>query len=623
MKKGRMNVLLIFILFFSVFSLPILYAQDETSIETIKEPTVSGETGEVDEIPEIPRESIEEQPEKIEVYEIVEQAEEEFEDAKLEEGAGITPDSTFYFVEDAILSNFRGDLENREKKIAEIKAMIEAGNIDAARESLQRYERYAENFQREANPERRDDARRSAVAISRTINEIKGDIPEEDRDEFTDILKQEENLLTATEISSKIKELCTTLSELDPIEYSRVCKTEDDAPTWQRDLNRELTKEQEQEAKAFFEIMSQCFDASGKECRCEDISVSSFAEKCSIIAPLAAACDKGDEDACDKMEEIEQEEPIEDLLPDYLQEVLAKAEGKYDEGRYDLRMPPECVKEGATTSKDCVKIMFKTHAPEECQQALEKGEISFTNEKEAREACDKIMFESNAPPECVEAGVKNPKECGKIMFKVNAPAECIEAGLTGENKGDDKKCREIMESQRRDEGPRGSQGGFGGANCGGIQDSMERLKCYDSASQGFGEQIERVEIERREVKEYREEMGGQKCPDGTCDEFEQSHSYACPEDCGGTREVFEERREEFQPPQERIPPEGYIQPPEGEFQQPPSEQPSTESSPTTSIESSGGGESIPSSEPSSSGEGTSSLTGAVVFDDEFSSYYFR
>ena len=118
-------------------------------------------------------------------------------------------------------------------------------------------------------------------------------------------------------------------------------------------------------------------------------------------------------------------------------------------------------------------------------------------------------------------------------------------------------------------------------------------------------------------------MGGQKCPDGTCDEFEQSHSYACPEDCGGTREVFEERREEFQPPQERIPPEGYIQPPEVEFQQPPSEQPSTESSPTTSIESSGGGESIPSSEPSSSGEGTSSLTGAVVFDDEFSSYYFR
>ncbi len=491
--------------------------------------------------------SLESEPSQNEQYssetessEIVQQVEEEFQDAELKEGAGITPDSPFYFVEDGILSNFRGDLENREKKVAEIEAMIETGNIDAAKDSLERYEKYADNLEKEVNPERRDDAFRSAVAIRKTINGIQGDIPEEDREEFDNILEQEENIVTATEISSKIKELCETLSKLDPLEYSRICKIEEDSPRWQRDLNQKLTKEQEQEAKVFFDIMSQCFDTSGRECRCEEIPISSFAEKCSTIAPLAAACDDGDEDACDEMEKIEQEEPIENLLPDYLQDTLARAEGKYTEGRYDMRMPPECEEAGAKTPKDCVRIMFKIHAPEECQAALERGEIDPTNEKQARELCDKIMFEANAPPECVKAGISNPKECGKIIFQSRAPEECIEAGITGENKGDDKKCREIMEQfgTERTACPSGEYPGIndqgqqscirgqpigGGGNCRGIQVSAERLKCYDSASQGFGEQIEKVEMERKEVREYRKEKNeGQKCPDGNCDEFEQT-----------------------------------------------------------------------------------------------------
>src|SRR3989344_6126826 len=42
---------------------------------------------------------------------------------------GITPDSTFYFVEDSILTRFRTDLENTEKKASEIRAMIRDGKI--------------------------------------------------------------------------------------------------------------------------------------------------------------------------------------------------------------------------------------------------------------------------------------------------------------------------------------------------------------------------------------------------------------------------------------------------------------------------------------------------------------
>lgn len=636
MKRGLAILPVVFILIFSIFSFPVLYAQEENVPDitaSAEEPQTTTES-QSSEITEPSTSEIQETSPltETETPEIVQEIEKEFENAELKEGAGITPDNAFYFIEDGILSNFRGDLENREKKVAEIQAMVESGNIDAAKESLERYERYADNLEREVNPERRDDAFRSAVAIRRTINEITDDIPEENREEFTNVLEREENIVTATEISSKIKELCETLSKLDPLEYSRICKTEEDSPRWQKDLNQKLTKEQEQEAKAFFEIMSQCFDTSGKQCRCEDISVSAFAEKCSTIAPLAAECNDGNENACDEMEKIEKEEPIEDLLPEHLQGVLSRLEGRYNEDRYDMRMPPECIEEGATTPKECMKVMFRLNAPEECQAALERGEINPSNEREARESCEKIMFKANAPPECVEAGVTNPKECGKIMFKANAPEECIAAGITGENRGDEKKCREIMENQRREEGPR--EGGFRGGNCGGIQDSTERLKCYDSASQGFGEQFERAEGDRREVREYREEKGGQKCPDNMCDEFEQSHSYACPEDCGGTREQFRPPQEEFQqPPEEfREPPrEGeFQQPPSDEFQQPPEREvqppqeesqsptPTTEPSPESSgSESSSGGE--------SSGGGESAPTGSVIFsfNDKFSDYYFR
>jgi len=641
-KKGV--IILLFFLILSIFAVNI-FAQDEvadssetneipsddaTAESAITEPEVSEQT------PEQTTTSQEETPEQpeaepAEVPEILEEVREEFEDAELEANAGITPDSAFYFVEDAILSRFRDDLSNREKKIAEIRAMIQEGNIDAARESLDRYERYVDNLERELPPEQREEARRSAAAIHNTIDEIRDEIPEEERGEFVDnIIEREGKIVTAAEIASKIKELCTTLSDLDPLEYSRVCKTEEDSPRWQRDMNRELTAEQEKEAKEFFDIMSQCFETSGRECKCEDISVSAFSEKCSVIAPLAVACDDGDEVACDEMEKIEEEEPIEDLLPDYLQDVLARLEGRYDEDRYDMRMPPECIEKRAESPKECIKIMFKTHAPEECQQALERGEISFNNEKEAREACDKIMFEVNAPPECVEAGVTNPKECGKIMFKTNAPQECIEAGITGENRGDDKKCREVMERTMGEKPGKGPEGGFGGGNCRAIQDSMERLECYDSASQGVGKRFERVETERREVREYREE-GGQKCPDNVCDEFERTHSYACPEDCGGVREPREDEREEFRPPQEEFqqPPEGYIPP--GEFQppqegiMPPEEfqQPSEGEQPSTS-ESGGGGSEGTTTESGGGGEsgGEITPTGAVI-SNEFYDYYYR
>ncbi len=109
-----------------------------------------------------------------------------------------------------------------------------------------------------------------------------------------------------------------------------------------------------------------------------------------------------------------------------------------------------------------------------------------------------------------------------------------------------------------------------------------------------------------------------------------SHSYACPEDCGGVRE---ERREESSPSFEGE----FQQPSSPEFipeqpqppQEPPQEFPAPIPNPETSSEGSGESAPAPSSEPSSSGEssggGEPTPTGAVIFNfnDEFSNYYFR
>ena len=57
-------------------------------------------------------------------------------------------------------------------------------------------------------------------------------------------IKDEDKIALAAKISGKISELCEILSDRDPMEYARVCKTDDDAPEWKKDLDKKLTKEQ-------------------------------------------------------------------------------------------------------------------------------------------------------------------------------------------------------------------------------------------------------------------------------------------------------------------------------------------------------------------------------------------
>jgi hypothetical protein len=400
--------------------------------------------------------------------------EQEYPDAVLGEDAGIGPDNFLYFL-DTFFDRFGDDLEVKEEKVAEIREMIQQGKFEDAREALRKYRKLADELEREIDPERRDEARRSAAAIKRALNVLASEMPDDLKEEFVyRVIEKEDAIITAAEIANRIKELCEVLSELDPLEYSRICKTGDDSPDWQKKLDKEWTEEQRDEAKKFGDIMSECFRTSGQQCNCESIPFTAFAEMCLIAAPLATACDVGgDEEACEKLDDLEMPE-----LPPHLQEVFDKLEGDIKDDQYEMHMPHECVEAGVTSPEECRRIMITIHAPEECKEALLAADVE--SEEEGREICERVMMEIHAP-ECVEAGITDPDECQDYMFSIDRrPRECQEHQIH-----DIRDCERFLEQGGARTGP-GSKIDF---NCREIEDSMQRLECYDKAAsqaEGFG-----------------------------------------------------------------------------------------------------------------------------------------
>jgi len=109
-------------------------------------------------------------------------------DILLSQDVGITPDSNFYFIEDKILTKFRDDITNREKKIAEVKEMVKEGKLEEGKIALERYNEFAERLEKEVSPDKQEEAKRSAKAIKRAVKELESEIPETERKEFIDMV---------------------------------------------------------------------------------------------------------------------------------------------------------------------------------------------------------------------------------------------------------------------------------------------------------------------------------------------------------------------------------------------------------------------------------------------------
>lgn len=375
--------------------------------------------------------------------------------------AGTTPDSIFYFI-DEFFDRFGDDLNIREEKIAEIKAMIEEGNIEAAREALKGYKKRVQELKDEIDPDRRKDARRSAVRIKKALKDVERNLREEDKKEFVDdILEDEKSILIAAEISHKIRELCNDLHDLGAWdEFERVCKTDDDGPRWQKDFYESLTDEQRAEAEKFGRIMSSCMKTSGQECDCAGIPHEGMAAMCFEAAPLARACDlEDDELACDRLDNLEF--PAD--LPRHLEEVMFRIEDEYGDASYDNHIPRACRDAGITGEdrgdrEKCFEIMIEIEAPLECRVALKEAKVD--NERDARRICEKIMFELGAPEECIERGITDPRECGELFGGDFGPGRGFDGG-----------------------GPRGP-------DCRGIENPEDRLRCYDGAGHNFDDRYE-------------------------------------------------------------------------------------------------------------------------------------
>lgn len=386
------------------------------------------------------------------------------EDFEIEDG-GITPDNPLYFI-DTFFDRFGNDLEVKEERIAEIKAMIQAGNYEAAEKAMDGYREQVDELRKEIDPDDIDQARASKVIVDHIIGEMGDDIAEIDAEI---ILDAEENVLTAGEIAGKIKGLCQALSNIDPIEYGKLCRTEDESPKWQKKLDRHLTDQQRDEAKNFGRIMEECFRTSGQNCDCGSIPFPDFARHCSKAAPLATACDiEGDEVACEMLDDLDMPE-----LPDHLQDIMDDLERGMMDSKMDIHMPPECVQAGANTKRACSKIMVLTHAPPECKDALlELADQGETDKRVFEAACEQISMQMHAP-ECAEAGIMDPDECQDYMFNIDRrPQECIDNQIH-----DIRDCKDFMDSQAgRGPGPRID------VNCARISEPMERLACYDRAA---------------------------------------------------------------------------------------------------------------------------------------------
>jgi len=91
-------------------------------------------------------------------------------DVELKGSAGLTPDSSFYFLESLIETVLVGDdpekaLEYKEEKILELKEMVDSGNQEAAEKALEGVEKYNEILKKEVSPDLDKKVRGSSKAV--------------------------------------------------------------------------------------------------------------------------------------------------------------------------------------------------------------------------------------------------------------------------------------------------------------------------------------------------------------------------------------------------------------------------------------------------------------------------
>ncbi len=361
-------------------------------------------------------------------------AQEEAAEETLAADPGILPDSVFYFLDEFFEGLSVGDdperaLRYKEEKIMEARVMAERRKAEFAKEALARASGYNTILEREVTPEMEVRIKQRSGVYEQVLSKISSDIPEL-KEAVEQQRAQEERIRLAAEVSSKIKQLCETLAQLDAEQYERTCKTED-APRWQQKLDRELTQEQQAHARVFAEKLRECFASNGVECDCEGMRVPSFEAACIQDHEKAVLCNDGNQDACESMTG-----PMEagKYLPAYLLPVLEKVQREFSEKAFSeameraqrdgaeggVALPQPCRDAGASSSDGCMKLME--------EKGLTQGtggeRFMFTSMKEFMEACEQRMSED----ECVKQAEELQRQGFTEQPQAGAPARIGEFG---------------------------------------------------------------------------------------------------------------------------------------------------------------------------------------------------
>ena len=347
---------------------------------------------------------------------------------------GILPDSPFYFIDElfetlSVGSDPERALQYKEEKIAEARVMAERGKAEFAKEALVRVSGYNVILEREVTPEMEVRIKQRSGAYEQVLSKILSDIPELN-EAVEQQRAQEERIRLAAEVSSKIKQLCETLAQLDAEQYGRTCKTED-APRWQQKLDKELTQEQRAHARVFAEKLRECFASNGVECDCEGMRVPSFEAACRKDHEKAVLCGDGNQDACDAMTG-----PVEvgKYLPAYLLPVLEKVQREFSEQAFSeareraqsdtaesgMALPQPCRDAGASSPDDCMRLMGEKGLT----QDIAGERFMFTSMKEFMEACGQRMSKD----ECVKQAEELQRQGFTEQPQAGAPERIGEFG---------------------------------------------------------------------------------------------------------------------------------------------------------------------------------------------------
>lgn len=403
--------------------------------------------------------------------------------------------SGFLYTFDVALDKvFLDEHEFSEERAAEIVALAGGGNIEKAKEVIELYQNSANTLEKEVSPDQQREVEERADVIQVAISEIINDIPEEDKNDFEEIVEKEKKIKIAAEIASKISELCSQLVKLaESKKASEVCnlgeKKEDD-PEWLRGKKEGWNKQLEGDAQKFFDVLTKCMEITndgveGNSNKCECNEMPSAQEGlCFEIAEAEDACNDGkDESACDVGDDLVDE--FMNSLPKNLMVAVEKAMEKFGDEDFERHGAPPGCKD--LSFKDCMLKEAEKHlqyAPEPCRDpirdAIKSGDVR--GEQDARRICEDIMFRENTPPGC----------------KGLSTDECAE---------------QYGGSGRGGPGP-----GVVFQVCDNIKDPSARLACYD-------DNVDRVGFTR----DYHEERGKSRFkenfdPSQFDEEFKKQHS---------------------------------------------------------------------------------------------------